>query len=203
MKTNHGRKVRQNLKVTFGKWTELDVHNNSCNFQGWNHLWERMTPAEREWAEKFERLEYQIERGFALEAIEIARDLNPTVNVNALHQIREDVAVKVRCNPAKAEHYNAAAAKEKTGRRAPNKNMYDPSDWMRTGGTILLPDEYDSEGNQAEAERGITVSPEDALIEALDAARAHNVSLDEFINNPKYHTPDRKPGRPKKVELVK
>lgn len=203
MKTNHGAKIRKNLKATFGKYKTLNVHDNSCDFQGWNHLWERMTPEEREWAEKFERLEYQIERGYAKEAIEIAVELNPDVSDAAVQQIRDDVSSKERCNPAKAESFNNSRTKQKTGKRAPNKNMYDASDWVRHGGLIPSDDELQDNGEPALIEKGITVSPEDAIIEALDAAAAHGVSLEDFLNNPKYHTPERKAGRPKKMEVVK
>lgn len=205
MKTNHGAKIRKNLKATFGKYKTLNVHDNSCDFQGWNHLWERMTPEEREWAEKFERLEYQIERGYAKEAIEIAKELNPDVTEQAVQQIREDVESKKRCNPSKAEADRKADVTRgrSKGIRAPKSNMYDASDWVRHGGLIPSDDEFQDNGEPALTEKGITVSPEDAIIEALDAAAAHGVSLEDFLNNPKYHTPERKAGRPKKIEVVK
>lgn len=203
MKTNHGAKIRKNLKATFGKYKTLNVHDNSCDFQGWNHLWERMTPAEREWAEKFERLEYQIERGYAKEAIEIAKELNPDVTEQAIQQIRDDVAAKERCNPVKAESKQKSRKASRKTSNTRTSNMYDASDWARHGGLIPSDDELQDNGEPALIEKGITISPEDAIIEALDAAAAHGVSLEDFLNNPKYHTPERKAGRPKKMEVVK
>lgn len=182
MKTNHGMSIHRELVETYGKGKPGGV-------------WQRMTAEERDWAEKFERLEYAIERGFAGEAVKIAKDLNPNVTQRALDRIKEDVIVKARCNPAKAESENEyQATLKKTDRKSPD-NMYDASDWVRNGGMMKIKEEDD-----AEEERGITLNPEDALIEALDAAAARGVSLETFINNPQYWTPERKPGRPKKVK---
>ena len=174
--TNHGAQINRRMKENYDNI--LDV----------------MTAEERAWAEKFERLEYAIERGFAGEAIKLAKELNPSVTNEAIDRIKQDKNVKERCNPLKAEIWTQEKHKHKTTSII-HSDQYDSYDWVRHGGTTL-----DDEGE--ETERGITISAEDALIEALDAARAHNVSLDEFINNPKYHTPDRKPGRPKKLEIV-
>ena len=175
--TNHGAQINRRMKENYDNI--LDV----------------MTPEERDWAEKFEQLEYAIERGFGGEAIKLAKQLNPEVSKKAIESIKEDITVKTRCNPVKAEAIEKNQQGKRKSTRAVKSNMYDAYDWVRHAGFTV-----DDDGE--ETERGITISAEDALIEALDAARAHNVSLDEFINNPKYHTPDRKPGRPKKLEIV-
>lgn len=199
---NHGRQVRQNLKVTFGNWTVLDVHNNTTNFRGWNEFWCRMTAEERKWAETFERMEYQIERGYGVESRALASDLNPTITADAITRITDDVESKKRCNPAKMEADRRADIKRghTKGIQKPRSTMYDTLDWDKTGGLIPSDDETQANGEPALEEKGITLNPEDALIQALDAARAHGVSLDEFVNNPKYHTAERKAGRPKKIK---
>ena len=163
--------------------------------ENYDNILDVMTPEELAWAEKFEQMEYDIERGYGAHAAKLAKELNPSVSDTSIARIREDVTTKERCNPAKAESFNTSRKNKRTGKRSENLNLYDPYDWVRHNGTTL-----DDDGE--ETERGVTISAEDALIEALDAARAHNVSLDEFINDPKYHTPDRKPGRPKKLEIV-
>lgn len=174
MKTNHGAVINKRMRDNYSE------------------IMKDMTSEERAWAEKFEQLEYAVERGFALEAVGIAEELNPSVSKEALLRIREGVEVKDRCNPVKAEYdVKRFAEQRKTERSAP-ANMYDAYDWHRTGGTVL---DYDG----IATERGITVSPEDALVAVLDAARINNVSLGELINNPRYRTPERKAGRPKKV----
>lgn len=175
--TNHGSQIHRKMKENYDNI--LDV----------------MTSEEKAWAEKFEQMEYDIERGFGSNAVKLAKELNPTVTQLALNNIREDVAIKKRCNPNKMESDVKSNRKRFKTQETRTSNMYDAYDWVRHGGTMI-----DDDGE--ETERGITISAEDALIEALDAARSHNVSLDEFVNNPKYHTPDRKPGRPKKLEIV-
>ena len=180
MKTNHGMKVHRELVETYGKGKPGGV-------------WQRMTASEREWAEKFERLEYSIERGFAGEAVQIAKALNPNISQQAVERIKEDMLVKARCNPAKAESENVYQSSRIKTDRKPPANLYDASDWLRNAGMMRVKEE-----NDAEEERGITLNPEDALIEALDAAAVHGVSLETFINNTQYWTPERKAGRPKK-----
>ena len=177
MKTNHGAVINTRMK------------------ENYKYISKQWTDAERDWAYQFERLEYAIERGFAREAVRTAKELNPNVSKETLLRIKEDVEVKDRCNPAKAE-YDAKRFTEqrKTDRNAP-ANMYDAYDWHRAGGTVIDDDGHEVEG-------GITNHPEDALIAALDAAAVYGVSLDAFVNNPKYHTPERKAGRPKKVSEV-
>lgn len=182
MKTNHGMSIHRELVETYGKGKPGGV-------------WQRMNAEEREWAEKFERLEYAIERGFGGEAVRLAKELNPDISKEAVQRIREDVEIKDRCNPAKADRYQRHEANRKKTDQTRTSNMYDASDWVRNGGMMKIKEEDD-----AEEERGITLNPEDALIEALDAAAAHGVSLETFINNPLYWTPERKPGRPKKVK---
>lgn len=177
MKTNHGAVINKRMKDNYGD-TLRD-----------------MTESEKAWAAKFEKLEYSIERGFTNEAIAIAFELNPNVSDAAIERIREDVMVKGRCNPVKAEaDAKYQASLRKSDRRSPD-TMYDSYDWHRNAGTMQAKDEDD-----AEVEKGITLNPEDALIEALDVAAKHGVNLETFINNTKYHTAERKAGRPKKVQ---
>lgn len=173
MKTNHGAVINVRMR------------------ENYPHASKKWTDGERAWAEKFERLEYAIERGFAREATRIAKLLNPSVSPEAIARIQADVETKDRCNPAKAEYDAARMTKRKTSDHAAHHNLYDPYDWHKTAGTIL-----DDDGH--ETELGIATNPEDALVAALDAAAKHGVNLETFINNPKYHTPERKAGRPKK-----
>jgi hypothetical protein len=159
----------------------------------------KMTDAERAWAEDFERMEYAIERGKVKDAEQIAQTLKGgTLSDAFVNALREDAAAKQRCNPETAESMNKASAKQRKTTQRRTSNMYDASDWIRQQFKI------DPKTDKV-YEVALTLNPEDALIEALDAARSHNVSLDEFINNPKYHTPEpeKKAGRPKKVEIVK
>jgi hypothetical protein len=175
MKTNHGAVINTRMR------------------ENYSNIKNKMTAEEKAWAEKFERLEYAIERGFGREAVRTAKELNPNVSKEALLRIKEDIETKERCNPIKAESKKEQDRKrgKSTGVRAPKDNMYDAYDWHRTGGTLI-----DDDGQ--EVELGITNHPEDALIAALDAAAVHGISLDTFVNDPKYHTPERKAGRPKK-----
>lgn len=177
MKTNHGAVINRRMKDNYGE------------------ILKRMTPEEKAWAEKFEKLEYAIERGFAPEAERLAKELNPNVRDTALTAIREDKTIKERCNPAKAEVWAKDQQSNKHSDRGPNLNTYDVSDWVRTGGTVR-----DDDGE--ETEKGITLSPEDALIDMLDTATKHKVTIEEFMRNPMYHTQERKAGRPKKLESV-
>lgn len=164
--------------------------------ENYSEILTSMTEVEQAWAEKFEEMEYEIERGHSKTATCIAKQLNPAVSEDTLKRIKEDVDTKVRCNPVavESEKLRAKRNQRKTDATRPGET-YDYSDWVRQRFAV------DPETGE-EYELAVTLSAEDALIEALDAARAHNVSLDEFINNPKYHTPDRKPGRPKKLEIV-
>lgn len=156
----------------------------------------KWTNAERKWAEKFEQMEYAIERGNIKQAMALETDLRGRDLTNEeKHKLRQMKDVKERCNPAKAESRAVSELKERTSTNATHHSIYTADDWIRQRFAV------DPETGE-EYELAVTLSAEDALIEALDAARAHNVSLDEFINNPKYHTPDRKPGRPKKLEIV-
>ena len=156
----------------------------------------KWTNAERKWAEKFEQMEYAIERGNTTAAMELEKELRGRELTRKEKQTVNDAAqVKRRCNPAKAEFdVKERKSQNKTG-RVVEENLYTADDWIRQRFAV------DPDTGE-EYELAVTISAEDALIEALDAARAHNVSLDEFINDPKYHTPDRKPGRPKKLEIV-
>lgn len=161
--------------------------------ENYGEIINKMTAEERAWAEDFERMEYAIERGHAKDAVRIAKQLNPQVSDLALARIREDVDVKLRCNPMRVESEQAReSARRKTDQRR-TSNMYDASDWVRQKFKV------DPKTDKV-FEVALTTNPEDALIEALDAAASHGVSLESFINDPKYHTPERKAGRPKKVE---
>jgi hypothetical protein len=173
MKTNHGSVINRRMRDNYAE------------------VLKDMTADEKAWAEKFERMEYAIERGFGQEAITLAKQLNPEASREIIEAIREDVKVKDRCNPVKAERTLRQSESRRSTNNANHSDRYDAYDWHRDAGTIL-----DDDGN--ETERGITVSPEDALIAALDTARSHGISITEFINNPVYHTPERKAGRPKK-----
>jgi hypothetical protein len=177
MKTNHGAVINKRMKENYGD------------------LLKCMSPEDKAWAEKFEKLEYAIERGFGAEATRLARELNPSVSKEAIQRIRDDVAAKDRCNPSKVDRYTRRNDRDRKTDRAPSSNLYEAYDWHRNAGTMQAKDEGDSE-----VEKGITTNPEDALIGALDAAAVHGVSLEAFINNPKYHTQERKAGRPKKVQ---
>lgn len=161
--------------------------------ENYGEILNKMTAEEKAWAEDFERMEYAIERGHAKEAAKIAKDLNPNVNKEAIQRIYEDTDVKLRCNPVRAEQQLASNKKQRKTDQRRTSNMYDASDWVRQKFKV------DPKTDKV-FEVALTTNPEDALIEALDAAASHGVSLESFINDPKYHTPERKAGRPKKVE---
>lgn len=156
----------------------------------------KWTNVERKWAEMFEQMEYAIERGNTTEALRIEKELRGRDLTNQeKSKTRAISQVKERCNPNKAEAWRNDQMSRKTSDRDFNQGMYTADDWIRQRFAT------DPETGE-EFELAVTLSAEDALIEALDAARLHNVSLDEFINDPKYHTPERKAGRPKKIHLV-
>lgn len=155
---------------------------------------DKMGDTDRAWAETFELLEFAIERGNTAVAIGALQMLKPS-KVTKLDRARidEEIDIKFRANPLRAE----AERKKFEGRRKSDRHspdcLYDAADWVRQRFGV-------NPSTGEEFEMVVSSNPEDALIQALDAARAHGVSLDEFVNNPKYHTAERKAGRPKKVQ---
>lgn len=164
--------------------------------ENYKNILRNMTPSEREWAEKFEHMEYSIERGKAKEALTYAQELTAKpLTQSFIDDVKEHAAAKERCNPATMESQTKRRKQERKTEQTRTSNMYDSADWLRTGGTYM-----DEDGNETEI--GVTVSPEDALLEALDEARKHNVSLETYMNNPALWEQPRGRGRPKKLESV-
>jgi hypothetical protein len=161
--------------------------------ENYSYIIKKMTNAERAWAEYFESMEYAIERGHARDAIKIAKQLNINVSETVIQRIRDDVEAKDRCNPDRANRVTRKHNKSRKTDQRRISNMYDASDWIRQKFKV------DPKTDKA-YEVALTSNPEDALIEALDAAAVHGVSLEGFLNDPKYHTPERRAGRPKKVK---
>ena len=182
VKTNHGAVINRRVKENYG-----DLPNK--HVKGILHL---LNAEERAWVEKYERLEYAIERGFAPEAVALAKELNPNITEQAIDRIKHDRNVKERCNPLKAEIWVKRRAAEKTTDRAPNNGTYDTLDWLRSGGTTK--DEDDEE-----TEKGITLNPEEALVDALDAAKAKGIDLETYLTDSKYWTQPTEAHRPEKI----
>jgi len=152
----------------------------------------KMTNSEYAWAEKFEQLEYAIEKGDVKTAMRLETELRGRdITDNEAQAILDAAQIKLRCNPAKAEAFQRGEAKRKKTDRKQTESVYTPDDWVRQQFKV------DPKTDKV-YEVALSLNPEDALIEALDAAATHGVSLEDFINNPQYHTPERKAGRPKK-----
>ena len=165
-------------------------------YENYKPILNKLTQAEREWAEKFETMEYAIERGKAKEALVIAQELtSKPLSLNFIQDVKEHSAAKERCNPATMESQTKRRKTERKTDQTRTANMYDSSDWVRNGGTTINED-------GEETEIGVTVSPESALVDAIDAARSHKVSLEVYMNSPALWEQPRKPGRPRKLESV-
>ena len=143
-------------------------------------FWDRMTQVERDWVKTFENLQYQIERNQLLDAIELADQLNPTHSKSMITKIAQECALQETSNPLRVERIAKFQAKRRNGRPAiPKTNSYTPTDMTITGGKELS-------ATGQEREKGITLSPEDGYIAAIDAARVKgNRSLEKLIEDAK------------------
>ncbi len=149
----------------------------------------KMSDTEKAWAEKFEAMEYELERGHPDRAVVIAEELKQeTLTAKTTEELSEIGNAKRRCNPVLAEIDARAIAKarpRKTDRRSPD-TMYDPSDFI------------DQRFNAAGYEQAVSLSPEDAIVDAIDAARAANTSLEDILLGNTTFTKPRGRGRPAK-----
>lgn len=166
-------------------------------YENYKNILRDMTPSEREWAEKFESMEYAIERGKSKEALIIAAELkSKPLSEQFIDDVKEHAAAKERCNPVTMESQTKRRKAERKTEQTRTSNMYDASDYVRNGGYYI-----DEDGSETEI--GVTISPEDSLIDMIDLARAHKTDIENYFNNPKlWEEKPKAKGRPKKLESV-
>lgn len=141
----------------------------------------KMNDYEEAWVRSFEELERSIRRGREDLAIQTLKDLTMSEHSKTLHtQIIRECADKERANPLNAAAKLKAQRKYKgyLGVKKSTLNPYDPLDMQRDNGSILCED-------GEEIERGITISPEDGILEAIDQAKSKNRNLEKLIEDAK------------------
>lgn len=158
--------------------------------ENYGEILNKMSEDEKAWAAKFETMEYELERGHPDRALILAAELKQsTLTSSTAESLTEQGNVKRRCNPVLAEIDAKAVARarpRKSDRKSPT-TMYDPSDFI------------DQRFNKAGYEQAVSLSPEDAIIEAIDAARAANTSVEDLLFGNTTFTKPRGKGRPKKA----
>lgn len=155
--------------------------------ENYSQILNKLSPAERAFAEKFEAMEYAIERGKTDQALAIRSQLAGTNANPAVRQaLDEEIDTKFRCNPVRAEAEQRKVQARRTSDRASPNTMYDPSDFI------------DQRFNKAGYEQAVSLSPEDAIIDAIDAAKAANTSLEDILLGNATFTKPRGRGRPSK-----
>lgn len=119
----------------------------------------------------------------------LANDLAKQLRSNLTDpKIGEEIDTKFRCNPVRAEAEQRKVAKRRVSDRQSPSTMYDPTDFI------------DQRFNASGYELAVSVSPEDAIVDALDAARAANVTLEDLLFGNVVITKQRGRGRPKGVK---